>query len=80
MVVYISEPKSFMGADILTKNTNLLGLQNSFQRLLRESKDLNKIGLLDRKFKPLKFKVQQMTKDIVMISIKHRAFFLEGVL
>ena len=86
MVVYISEPKSFMSTDILTKNTSLKELQKSFQRLLEEDKDLNKMALLDREFKSFRFKAEQMTSDCVRVvfpdphRIRERFFLLEGIL
>ncbi len=80
MVAYISEPGSFMGTDILTKNTSLKELKKNFQRLLDDGTDLNKMDLLDRKFKPFRFKAEQKTSDCIMVSFKTRSFFLEGVL
>ena len=86
MTVYISEPKSFMSADLLTKNTSREELRKSFQRLLDDGKDLNKLELLNSKFKPLLVKAVQKTSTCIMVyfpdpkRIHERFFFLEGSL
>ena len=86
MITYISEPKSFMKIDIITKNTSLAELQKSFQRLLDEGQDLNKLDLLNRKFKSFRFKAEQMTSDCVRVvfpeptRIRERFLLLKGAL
>ncbi len=85
MVTYISEPGSFLGVDLLTKNTSLKELQKNLQRLLDDGKDMTKLELMNRKFKPIRSRVRQMTSDCVMFEwnrdqFRYRSILLEGAL
>ena len=81
MIVYIEEPRSFMSADILTKNTRLKELQKNLQRLLDADKTMEDLSFLNRKFKNYKILFEQKTKDTVLVTLESaKVFFLKGVL